>query len=96
MSDQARKQMRVATYIRISTDEEHQPYSLEAQAGRLESYIKSQDGWQLTRRFSDQMTGTVIELPGLQRALAEGRARRFDLLLVHRVDRVARSVRGLA
>ena len=27
--------MKVATYTRISTDEEHQPYSLEAQDGRL-------------------------------------------------------------
>jgi len=35
--------MRVATYTRISTDEDHQPYSLEAQAKRLESYIPSQE-----------------------------------------------------
>jgi len=27
--------MRVATYTRISTDEDHQPYSLESQAERL-------------------------------------------------------------
>ncbi|MGZ4139297.1 MAG: recombinase family protein [Actinomycetota bacterium] len=32
----------------------------------------------------------------MQRALAEARAGRFDLLLVYRVDRFARSVRGLA
>jgi DNA invertase Pin-like site-specific DNA recombinase len=37
--------MRVATYTRISTDEERQPYSLEAQATCLESYVASQDGW---------------------------------------------------
>jgi hypothetical protein len=30
--------MRVATYTRISTDEEHQPYSLEAQDGRLRAF----------------------------------------------------------
>ena len=31
--------MRVATYTRISTDEVQQPYSLDAQAQRLESYV---------------------------------------------------------
>ena len=88
--------MRVATYTRISTDEEHQPYSLEAQNERLAAYIRSQEGWQLTRQYSDQMTGSVLERPDLQRALSDARMRRFDLLLVYRVDRLSRSVRGLA
>jgi site-specific DNA recombinase len=88
--------MRVATYTRISTDEDHQPYSLEAQAERIGAYVKSQDGWELTRRFSDQASGASTERPGLKRALAEARAGRFDLLLVYRVDRFSRSVRGLA
>ena len=88
--------MRVATYTRISTDEDHQPYSSEAQAERLGAYVKSQPDWALTRRFSDQASGATTERPGLKRALAEARAGRFDLLLVYRVDRFSRSVRGLA
>ena len=88
--------MRVATYTRISTDEEHQPYSLEAQATRLDSYAASQGDWELVRRFSDQTSGAKLERPGLQRAMLEAKAKRFDLLLVYRVDRLSRSVRGLA
>jgi site-specific DNA recombinase len=88
--------VRVATYTRISTDEEHQPYSLEAQETRLAAYIASQDGWELTRRYTDRMTGSTLERPELQRALADARVERFDLLLVYRVDRLSRSVRGLA
>ena len=88
--------MRIATYSRISTDEEHQPYSLEAQAQRLAAYIQSQDGWRLVRHFIDQTSGATLERPGLQRALREAEAKRFDLLLVYRVDRLSRSVRGLA
>jgi site-specific DNA recombinase len=88
--------MRIATYSRISTDEEHQPYSLEAQAQRLVAYIQSQEGWRLVRRFTDQTSGATLERPGLQRALREAQAKRFDLLLVYRVDRLSRSVRGLA
>jgi DNA invertase Pin-like site-specific DNA recombinase len=88
--------VRIATYSRISTDEDHQPYSLEAQAQRLAAYVKSQEGWRLVRRFSDQASGATLERPGLQRALGEAQAKRFDLLLVYRVDRFSRSVRGLA
>ncbi len=88
--------MRIATYTRISTDEAHQPYSLEAQATRLGSYVESQEDWELVRAFSDQASGATTDRPGLERALAEARARRYDLLLVYRVDRFARSVRGLA
>jgi len=88
--------MRVATYTRISTDEENQPYSLGAQDDRLGAYIRSQDGWEPGLRYTDQMTGSTLERPDLQRALADARAGRFELLLVYRVDRLARSVRGLA
>jgi site-specific DNA recombinase len=88
--------MRVATYTRISTDEEHQPFSLGAQADRLRRYVGGQDGWELVREFTDQMSGASLERPSLRRALLEAKAKRYDLLLVYRVDRLARSVRGLA
>jgi site-specific DNA recombinase len=88
--------MRIATYTRISTDEDHQPFSLGAQADRLAKYVASQDGWRLVRTFTDQMSGATLERPNLQEALLEAKAQRFDLLLVYRVDRLSRSVRGLA
>ena len=58
--------MRAVICTRISTDEEHQPYSLEAQDTRLGAYIASQDGWELTRRYSGRMTGSVLERPELR------------------------------
>jgi site-specific DNA recombinase len=88
--------VRVATYTRISTDEERQPFSLEAQTTRLDAYVTSQGEWQKVREFTDQRSGATLERAGLQRCLAEAKARRFDLLLVYRVDRLSRSVRGLA
>jgi site-specific DNA recombinase len=88
--------MRVATYTRISTDEAHQPYSLSAQDERLGAYIQSQEAWEHTACFTDALSGATLERPGLHRALSEARAGRFDILLVYRTDRLARSVRGLA
>ncbi|HZD02253.1 MAG TPA: recombinase family protein [Actinomycetes bacterium] len=88
--------MRIATYQRISTDEERQPFSLEAQTDRLAAYIAVQPGWRLTHTYSDQMSGKRLDRPGLAGALAAARAGRYDLLLVFKVDRLARSVGGLA
>jgi site-specific DNA recombinase len=88
--------VRVGFYTRISTDEAHQPYSLGAQADRLEAYVKSQENWKIQKRYEDQITGTVLDRPGLQSALIDAKMGLYDLLLVFRVDRLARSVRTLA
>ncbi len=95
-ADAAPAPVRVATYTRISTDEERQPNSLEAQAHRLAAFVDSQPGWRIERRYQDQFTGTVLERPALTRLLRDAKLARFDLLLVYRVDRLARSIRGLA
>ncbi|HEV8557662.1 MAG TPA: recombinase family protein, partial [Actinophytocola sp.] len=93
--EQAAGPLRVAIYIRISTDEEHQPFSLEAQDKRLHAYAGTQPGWEVVAVFRDEASGATLERPDLQRALATARAGRFDVLLVYRVDRLARSLRGL-
>ena len=88
--------VRVATYSRISTDEERQPNSLQAQRVRLDSFVSSQPEWCIGRHYEDQFTGTVIDRPALTRLLRDAKRDRFDVLLVYRVDRLARSIRGLA
>jgi len=73
-----------------------QPFSLEAQDKRLRSYIASQDDWHLIGEpNADQASGATLDRPQLNRMLTAARAGRFDVLLVYRVDRIARSLRGL-
>jgi site-specific DNA recombinase len=86
----------VAIYRRISTDEERQPFSLDAQQERLAAYVGAQPGWTLTRSYSDRMSGKRLDRPGLQQALHDARTGCYDLLLVFKVDRLARSTGGLA
>jgi site-specific DNA recombinase len=88
--------MRVCLYTRISTDEDHQPTSLTTQRERLERYCQAMDDWRIVHGFDDQASGTTLERPGLHQALTLARERRFDLLLVYRVDRLSRKVRQLA
>lgn len=87
--------MRVAIYRRISTDEINQPYSLSAQEDRLTGFVASQGDWQIVADYQDQMSGAKMERPGLQQMLRDAKLGRFDVLLVLRVDRLARSVTAL-
>jgi site-specific DNA recombinase len=87
--------VRVGVYVRRSTDDAHQPYSIEAQDTRLAAYIGSQPGWRQVARFTDDASGATTIRPGLQRALAVARAGGIDVLLVYRVDRLTRSLRDL-
>jgi site-specific DNA recombinase len=87
---------RVSTLTRRSTDEQHQPFSIELQDTKLAAYINSQDDWTLVRKYTDNKSGATLDREGLQRALADARVGLYDLLLVYKVDRLARTVRGLA
>jgi site-specific DNA recombinase len=88
--------LRVAIYTRRSTDDEHQPYTIEAQIEKLIAYVNSQPGWQITHRFTDDASGATLDRPGLAKALTAARAGRYDLLLVYRLDRFSRRIRDLA
>jgi site-specific DNA recombinase len=81
---------RVAVYLRRSTDDEHQPFSIGAQETALTSYAGTQPGWTLVATYSDDASGATTNRPGLQQALRAARASRFDVLLVYRVDRFSR------
>ena len=89
---------RVAFYIRISTDEDHQKNSHGAQTERLEAFCKAQHGddWRLHKVYRDTESGTHMNRPGLEEMLYDAESQAFDTLLVFRVDRLSRKVRELA
>jgi site-specific DNA recombinase len=73
---------RVCLYLRISTDEDHQPTSLKTQRERLERFCEAMEDWRIVAAFEDQASGTRLDRPGLQKALDLAREQRIDLLLV--------------
>src|SRR3990170_5946479 len=89
---------RVAFYTRISTDEDHQKYSLGAQSERLEAFCKAQygDDWRLHKIYRDTESGTHMNRPGLEEMLYDAEAQAFNTLLVFRVDRFSRLVREIS
>ena len=89
--------MRVAFYTRISTDEDHQKYSLDAQRDRLEAYCKSQyEEYKVVKNYRDASTGTNMNRSGLEEMLYAAENKLFEVLIVFRVDRLSRNVRQLA
>ncbi|MGH3738086.1 MAG: recombinase family protein [Micromonosporaceae bacterium] len=94
--DAATDTRRIAIYVRRSTDDEHQPFSIDAQITALKSYVNSQPGWVLVNEpYDDDASGATTDRPGLQRALRAARAGRFDVFLVYRVDRFSRRLSDL-
>ncbi len=85
--------VRVGIYLRRSTDDENQPYTIEVQEERLRSYVDSQPNWVVALRFADDASGATTERKDLQRALSAARNGLIDVLLVYRVDRLSRSLR---
>jgi site-specific DNA recombinase len=88
------RHLRVVTYRRISTNEENQPYSLEAQETSLGSFVASQLNYEFVGDYVDQQTGTNNKRPGLERMLADASQNKFDVVLIYRLDRLSRSVQG--
>src|SRR5271166_2055284 len=103
MKAQTTKQgLRCAIYTRVSTDQglEQDFNSLDAQREAFEAYIKSQahEGWRLVRdRYDDGgFSGGSMDRPALQKLLIEVRARRIDVIVVYKVDRLTRSLADFA
>ena len=90
------KTIRVATYPRASTDEANQPYSLDAQERLLTAYIASHPGWVKAGDYVERASAKdVIGRPQLQQLLSDAASRKFDLVLVARIDRWSRNLADL-
>src|ERR1700749_666789 len=99
MKDEAAKRsLRGAIYARVSTDQglEQDFNSLDNQREASEAYIKSQahEGWKLVReRYDDGgFSGGSMERPARQKLLDDVQARKIDVIVVYKVDRLTRSL----
>jgi site-specific DNA recombinase len=96
------RKLRCAVYTRKSSEEglEQEFNSLHAQREACEAYIASQrpEGWMLVPdRYDDGgISGATLERPGLQRLLADIEARRIDVVVVYKIDRLSRALMDFA
>jgi site-specific DNA recombinase len=94
--------LRCAIYTRVSTEHGlgQEFNSLDNQREAAEAYVKSQahEGWRCLPDLYDDggFSGGSMERPAIQRLLAEIRARRIDVVVVYKVDRLTRSLSDFA
>jgi site-specific DNA recombinase len=94
--------IRCAIYTRVSTDSglDQEFNSLDAQHDAASAYIRSQAHarWTLVRtRYDDGgFSGGSTDRPALQRLLADVKARKAQVIVVYKVDRLTRSLADFA
>jgi len=86
--------MRVALYVRVSTDRQQQAQTIEQQVTQLHNYVAAHEGWTVAEEHvfrDDGHSGARLDRPGLD-ALRDHAARAaFDAVLVCAPDRLARN-----
>lgn len=83
--------MKAALYIRVSTHEQVENYSIESQQERMEAFCKAK-GWTIHDTYIDPgYSGSNMERPSLMRLLNDLTG--IDVVVVYKLDRLSRSQR---
>ena len=84
-------QKTIATYARVSTDKQ----AVEMQLAELKDYRKKRE-WGIYKEYIDQgYSGGNIKRPAFAQMMEAARKRKFDVLLVWKLDRLGRSLKDL-
>jgi len=85
----------VALYLRISLEEQQEGYSIQEQTIAARQFAE-QKGWTIIGEYVDEgFSGTNDRRPAFRRLLSDARRHRFDVVIVHKIDRFYRNAQGL-
>src|SRR5215211_1843367 len=87
---------RAALYYRVSSEEQVEGYSLDAQSRAAALYAEA-NGWTLVGDYPEEgksaWTDDLAKRPMFSKMLADAEAGAFDVVIVHKLDRFARNLR---
>src|SRR5918997_687925 len=85
---------KVALYLRVSSDEQRERESIRTQQEFFEQYCKLYELEVAETYADDGVSGTIPlhERPEGRRLLEDAQAKKFETLLVYRLDRLGRSL----
>ena len=88
--------LRAVGYRRVSMREQVDGFSLDAQANNIRQYAESQ-GWKFGELYTDAGISAKKDShrPALEQLMKDAEARRFEVVVVDKVDRFYRHLRGL-
>jgi site-specific DNA recombinase len=82
--------MRAALYAGVSSQGQVDGLSLDAQMKAMRGFA-AQKGWDIASEYTDAgFSARSDDRPEFQRLIADAKARRFDVILVHKFDRFSR------
>ena len=82
---------RIPIYARVSTDRQ----STESQLNALREYAGKR-AWAISKEYIDEgYTGSNTKRPAFTAMMADAKKRKFDVLLVYKLDRLSRSLKDL-
>ena len=87
-----KKRPKAVGYVRISTCEDKQKYSLKLQIRAIKEYCR-REGMELVGIYQDERSGKTLNRPGIKKLLSE--QNKFQVLVVYKIDRLSRSLLGL-
>lgn len=83
---------RVAIYTRVSSEEQLENYSLDAQYEYTKNFAEGK-GWQIVRVYEERgRSGKSTIRPEFQQMMGDAKLGLFDVVLVHKLDRFSRSL----
>ena len=87
--------MRAATYVRVSSEDQVDGYSLDAQRRAIAEFCQARD-WDITRQYADEGKSAWVESaakrPEFNQMLTDAGKREFDVVVTHSLDRLSRNL----
>lgn len=87
--------MRAGIYYRVSSEEQIDGFSLDAQRRTLLDFCQSK-GWRIADEYADEgksARGDKIEKrPAFKRMMEDAESGRIDVVIVHKIDRFSRNI----
>lgn len=82
---------KVCGYVRVSTENQIENYSIDEQQERIKAYCKAK-GWELVKIYTDAgYSGGNINRPELKAMINELKVYHIDAVIVYKLDRLSRS-----
>ena len=88
--------MKASLYARVSTEEQVQGYSLDAQRRAFATLVQAR-GWTAYREYIEEGKTAHIDninkRPVFKEAITDALAKKYDVLVVHKIDRFSRKLK---
>ena len=83
--------MKVAAYVRVSTADQAQGFSLEAQEEQIRNWC-NENGHEIVRVYRDSSSGKLLEREALLQMLDDAEKGLFEAVVVTEADRISRDL----